>query len=77
LVSSPGAQRAITLGVRVNPMIVWLWIGGGFMALGTILALSPRLRRRPRSIPSDDLATATLAAPDGRPEPDAREEISV
>ena len=23
-------------------MIVWLWIGGGFMALGTILALAPR-----------------------------------
>ena len=26
-------------------MIVWLWIGGGVMALGTILALAPRLRR--------------------------------
>ena len=32
-------------------MIVWLWIGGGFMALGTILALAPRLRRRPRAEP--------------------------
>ena len=33
-------------------MILWLWIGGGVMALGTILALAPRLRRRPRSIPA-------------------------
>jgi cytochrome c-type biogenesis protein CcmF len=33
----------------VNPMILWLWIGGGVMALGTILALAPRLRRRPRT----------------------------
>ena len=46
LVSSPNAQSRITLGVRINPMIVWLWIGGAFMALGTILALAPRLRRR-------------------------------
>ena len=39
LVSSPNPQRRVTLGVRINPMIVWLWIGGGVMALGTILAL--------------------------------------
>jgi cytochrome c-type biogenesis protein CcmF len=30
-------------------MILWLWIGGGVMALGTILALAPKLRRRPRA----------------------------
>jgi cytochrome c-type biogenesis protein CcmF len=87
LVSSPGAERAITLGVRVNPLIVWLWIGGGFMALGTILALAPRLRRRPKSISSDDLAPTPVAAPDGGPdprspepdprEPDSREEVPV
>ena len=57
LVSSPNAQSEITLGVRINPMIVWLWIGGAFMALGTILALAPRLRRRPAvRCPSDDPA---------------------
>ena len=48
LVSSPKEGGRVTLGVRVNPMILWLWIGGGVMALGTILALAPRLRRRPR-----------------------------
>ena len=36
LVSARDSQNRITLGVRINPMIVWLWIGGGFMALGTI-----------------------------------------
>ena len=50
LVSSPTNGR-ITLGVRINVMILWLWIGGGFMALGTILALAPRVRRRPRATP--------------------------
>jgi hypothetical protein len=38
------------------------------MALGTILALAPRLRRRPRSIPSDDLPPSLA---------DAREEVPV
>jgi cytochrome c-type biogenesis protein CcmF len=46
LVSSPSKGGRITLGVRVNPMMLWLWIGGGVIALGTILALAPRLRRR-------------------------------
>jgi cytochrome c-type biogenesis protein CcmF len=49
LVSSPNDGGRITLGVRVNPMILWLWIGGAVMALGTMLALAPRLRRRPRT----------------------------
>jgi hypothetical protein len=47
------------------------------LGLGTFLALSPRLRRRPRSISSDDLAPALPAARDERPEPDAREEVPV
>ena len=66
--------------MRINPVIVWLWIGGAFMALGTILALAPRLRRRPRSIPSDDLAPAPLAAPGAGHEEDRedpREEVTV
>ena len=49
LVSSPNQQGRVTLGIRINAMIVWLWIGGGVMALGTVLALAPSLRRRPRS----------------------------
>ena len=65
LVSSPNAQQRITLGVRINPMIVWLWIGGGFMALGTILALSPRLRRRKAPSPTTE------------PVPEALEEVTV
>jgi cytochrome c-type biogenesis protein CcmF len=48
LVSSPNDGGRITLGVRVNPMILWLWIGGGVIALGTLLALLPRPRRRRR-----------------------------
>ena len=58
LVSSPGAGRAITLGVRVNPLIVWLWIGGGVHGArhdpraGAAVAPTPRASiacRRPRA----------------------------
>jgi cytochrome c-type biogenesis protein CcmF len=49
LVSSPNDGGRITLGVRVNPMILWLWVGGGVIALGTLLALLPRPRRRSRA----------------------------
>jgi cytochrome c-type biogenesis protein CcmF len=33
--------------VFVKPMIVWIWIGGAFMVLGTFLAMFPGRRRRP------------------------------
>jgi cytochrome c-type biogenesis protein CcmF len=32
--------------VFIKPMIVWLWIGGGMMAVGTVLAAFPGKRRR-------------------------------
>jgi cytochrome c-type biogenesis protein CcmF len=48
LTSSPNEQGRVTLTVRINTMIVWLWIGGAVMALGTVLALAPRLRRTRR-----------------------------
>lgn len=52
LTIAPGAVRPapgdtqVTLQVFVKPMIVWLWIGGGFMAVGTLLAAFPGSRRR-------------------------------
>ncbi len=43
----PGADQA-TIRVFVKPLILWLWIGGGLMAVGTLLAAFPgRRRRRP------------------------------
>ncbi len=51
LVSSPNEQGRVTIGVAVNPMVLWLWVGGGVMALGTIVALSPSLRRRTKRVP--------------------------
>lgn len=33
--------------VFIKPMVMWLWIGGGLMALGTLLSAFPGRRRRP------------------------------
>lgn len=70
LVSSPGDGGRVTLGVRVNPMIVWLWIGGGVMFLGTVLALMPRPRRAARG------TVRGVQAPEARTE-EVRQEVPV
>ena len=56
------------IAVVVQPLVVWLWIGGGLMALGTLMAALPGRRRRPT-----EPASATVPAEDDRPEPVAVE----
>jgi cytochrome c-type biogenesis protein CcmF len=41
-----GEAGAATVGVLVMPLASWLWVGGGIMALGTVLSLLPGPRRR-------------------------------
>jgi cytochrome c-type biogenesis protein CcmF len=43
------AAGAATIGVVVQPMVAWLWIGGAVMALGTLMAALPERRRRAAS----------------------------
>lgn len=42
-----GENGAVTIRVTVQPLIIWLWIGGAVMALGTLLAVFPGRRRNP------------------------------
>jgi cytochrome c-type biogenesis protein CcmF len=42
-----GDTGAIQLRVTVQPLVVWLWIGGAVIVGGSILALFPGSRRRP------------------------------
>ena len=39
----PGSEM-ITLSILVNPLIVWMWIGGGVLLLGGIVAFWPGRR---------------------------------
>ncbi len=67
LISAPTDRDRVTIGIAINPMVVWLWIGGALMAVGTVLALVPKSRRvvGPVSPP------ATVAAPPpGATDPD-------
>jgi cytochrome c-type biogenesis protein CcmF len=48
IVSSPNEQGRVTVGIAVNSMTLWIWVGGGLMALGTIVAIGPTVRRRLR-----------------------------
>jgi cytochrome c-type biogenesis protein CcmF len=41
------ATGAIGLRVIIQPMILWLWVGGGVMVIGTALSLFPGRRRNP------------------------------
>ena len=47
LVSAPSQTGAdAVIGVIVQPLVSWLWVGGGLMGLGTLLAAAPGRRRR-------------------------------
>jgi cytochrome c-type biogenesis protein CcmF len=66
IVSSPNERGRITVSIAVHSMTVWLWIGGGLIALGTVVAIGPRVRRRSRpAVPADvpDRGVRSDAAP--------------
>ena len=56
----------VTLRVIIQPMALWLWVGGGVMALGTVLAAWPgRRRRRPTDPVSAPVPVEDLPEPVG------------
>ncbi|MFM2073591.1 MAG: cytochrome c-type biosis protein CcmF [Actinomycetota bacterium] len=55
LESTPGAGATeADVKIFIKPLIMWMWIGGGLMAIGTLLSAFPGRRRRP---------TAPVSAP--------------
>jgi cytochrome c-type biogenesis protein CcmF len=60
LLAEPSADEA-TVRVIVMPLVAWLWVGGGLMFVGTMLAAFPGRRRDPLapvSEPVPDTVTA-------------------
>ena len=51
----------VTLKVLINPFVVWLWIGGFVMALGTLVAMLPNRRKKKGAKTDISLAEATEA----------------
>ena len=69
LQSAGGATnpRALaTFRVLVNPLVVWIWIGGMIMAIGTLIAMWPAgtVERRPLPRPAPERAGARADAPE-------------
>lgn len=51
LLSLPDSDdAAATIRVTTQPLVMWLWIGGGIMVIGTGLALFKAPKRRPGSV---------------------------
>jgi cytochrome c-type biogenesis protein CcmF len=44
---------AATVRAWVNPLVAWIWIGGGVMALGMIVILTGRPTTEPARVPSE------------------------
>ena len=61
LIATPRTPESpAVIAVIVQPLVTWLWIGGGLMVTGTLMAAVPGRRRRP---------TEPSAVPAGAPEP--------
>lgn len=58
-------DESIGLRVIVQPLILWLWVGGGIMVVGTAMAAFPGRRRRPT-----DPISAPIEVGGGKPEAD-------
>jgi cytochrome c-type biogenesis protein CcmF len=66
--AKPGAPA--TIGVIVEPLVLWIWIGGGVMLVGTALSAWPGRRRRPTDPASAPVGHGLADPPSpSRPEP--------
>jgi cytochrome c-type biogenesis protein CcmF len=67
-----GESESATLRVTIQPLIVWLWIGGAIMAVGTAMAAFPGKRRDPLQPVSAPPVREPVPAPhdDGAPDPE-------
>ncbi|MEJ7801738.1 MAG: cytochrome c-type biogenesis CcmF C-terminal domain-containing protein, partial [Ilumatobacter sp.] len=64
LSSPPDDDGQIGLRARVNPMMLWLWIGLGVMGLGTAFAGWPTRRRKPTTSQVESHVTSDVEASD-------------
>jgi cytochrome c-type biogenesis protein CcmF len=55
------SSESAKIKVFIKPMMMWMWIGGGLMGVGTLLSAFPGSRRRPTdptSAPVPEVATS-------------------
>lgn len=64
LVGVTSDQRA-TFRIMLNPMVSWIWFGGGVVLTGTLIALLPLARRRPVPAVQRDVPVSVPAEAQG------------
>jgi cytochrome c-type biogenesis protein CcmF len=63
LLGADPATGEVTLHVFINPLVAWIWIGGGIVALGGVFAAWPDRRRRvPSAAGAPEPASLPLGA---------------
>ncbi|HEX6236419.1 MAG TPA: heme lyase CcmF/NrfE family subunit [Acidimicrobiales bacterium] len=76
----PDEDGRVVVRVIVQPMVMWLWVGGGVMVVGTALAAFPGRRRNPIDPVSAPVPEAAGRPRPGRTDaaaPDVRERVPV
>jgi cytochrome c-type biogenesis protein CcmF len=49
-------ENSATFKILVNPLVIWLWIGGSVMAFGTVIVMLPRRKKIKQTVANFQLA---------------------
>jgi cytochrome c-type biogenesis protein CcmF len=61
--SIPAKGGSWTFGVVVQPLVMWLWVGGALIVVGSVLSAVPGRRRRPTDPVSTPVGAAAPPVP--------------
>jgi cytochrome c-type biogenesis protein CcmF len=56
------ADGTASFKVMINPLVVWIWIGGAFLLLGGLVAMWPEARAERAVVSEDSLDAAPTVA---------------
>ena len=65
LLASDPATETVSLHLFVNPLVVWIWIGGAVVGIGSAFAIWPD--RRSRTVVASEPVRAAASAPSSSP----------
>jgi cytochrome c-type biogenesis protein CcmF len=64
LLASDATSQAVSLHLFVNPLVVWIWIGGAVVGIGAVFAIWPERRAR-RVTAAEPMPSATAPSAEG------------